>query len=237
MKKVSVFVDGYNLYHAIDNIQKPHLKWINLVGLAQEFAKPINGFEIIRVKFFTAPPIHKSAEVQKTYSDYIKALSHYGVEIIEGKFKRKLVTYKDEKGKSFTRTTHEEKESDVNIALAILEDSFEKISDKLLVITNDSDISPAISLALTKNDQLRINVITPPLTKTKRANYDLLNACGDVNKNKKGQIYFKTRMILEEHLAKNLLPDEIVIDERTKVLIPDKYRMWSKDDKQEVGHR
>ena len=225
MKKVTIFIDGYNLYHAIDNLKKPHLKWINLLGLSQEFAKPINGFEIINAKFFTAPPLHKSKEVQERYFTYIAALKHYGVEIIEGKFKRKLVKYRDDKGNSFTRTTHEEKESDVNIALAILEDAFERISDKILVITNDSDISPAIRIALKKNDVLRINVITPPLTKTKRANYDLLDACGSVNKNKKGQVYFKTRMISQEHLEKNLLPSEIVVNEDRKITIPDKYRV------------
>ena len=225
MKKVSVFIDGYNLYHAVDNLKKPHLKWVNLFNLAKEFAKPINGFEIIRVKFFTAPPIHKSKEVQKRYSDYIKVLSHCGVEIIEGKFKRKLLTYKDHDGQLFTRTTHEEKESDVNIALAILEDAFEKTSDKILVVTNDSDISPAIRLALTKNQNLKINVITPPLIKTKRANYDLIDACGDINKNKKGQVFFKTRMILEEHLENNMLPKVVVIDEKTKISMPTKYKI------------
>ncbi len=220
MKKVSVFIDGYNLYHAVDNLKKPHLKWVNLFNLAKEFARADSGFEIIRVKFFTAPPSHKSPEIQFRYSNYMKALKHCGVEIVEGKFKKKILSYKDSQGRLFTRAAHEEKESDVNIALAILEDAFEKISDKLLVITNDSDISPAIRLALKKNPNLKINVITPPLIKTKRANYDLMDACGDVNKNKKGQVYFKTRMISELHLEKNLLPREIALDNNTVISMP-----------------
>jgi uncharacterized LabA/DUF88 family protein len=224
MEKVSVFIDGYNLYHAINNLKKPHLKWVNLFNLAKQFARPDHGFEIIRVKFFTAPPLHKATEVQKRYSTYTKSLKHCGVEVVEGKFKQKLLTYKDGDGKSFTRISHEEKESDVNIALAILEDAFEKTSDKILVITNDSDISPAIRLALKKNQNLRINVITPPLIKTKRANYDLVDACGDINKDKKGQVYFKTRMITEYHLEKSLLPEEIVIDAKTKIVIPAQYK-------------
>ncbi len=122
MEKVIVFIDGYNLYHAINNLKKPHLKWVNLFNLAKQFARPDHGFEIIRVKFFTAPPLHKATEVQKRYSTYTKALKHCGVEVVEGKFKQKLLTYKDVDGKSFTRISHEEKESDVNIALAILED-------------------------------------------------------------------------------------------------------------------
>lgn len=222
--KVSVFVDGYNLYHAVDNLKKPYLKWVNIKSLSEEFAKKENGNEIIRIKFFTAPPIHKSAETQQRYNCFIKAQQSFDIEIIEGKFKRKLQTYKDSKGKSFTRTSHEEKESDVNIALAVLEDAFEKISDKILVITNDSDIAPAIRLARTKNSKLKINVITPPLIKTKRANYDLIDACGDINKNKRGQVFFKTRMIKEEHLEKNLLPEVIIIDDNKKITMPKEYK-------------
>lgn len=224
MKRVSVFIDGYNLYHAVDNLKKPHLKWVNLFTLSQEFAKTSNGFEIIRVKFFTAPPIHKSSEVQKRYSNYIKALEHCGVEIVEGKFKKKILTYKDGNGKEFTKETHEEKESDVNIALAILEDAIEKISDKILVLTNDSDISPAIRLALIKNQNLKINVITPPLINTTRANFDLMNACNDINKSRK-QVFFKTRMISEDHLKNNMLPKEVIIDEKTKITMPAKYKI------------
>ncbi len=225
MKKVSVFIDGYNLYHQVDNLKKPHLKWVNLFTLSQEFAKPVNGFDIIRVKFFTAPPIHKPKEVQKRYSNYIKVLKYYcGVEVVEGKFKKKSLIYKDQNGELLIRETHEEKESDVNIALAILEDAFEKTSDKILVITNDSDISPAIRLALTKNQNLKINVITPPLTQTKHANFDLMSACRDVNKSKK-HVFPKTRMISELHLQNNLLPKEVIIDKKTKIAMPAKYKI------------
>ena len=223
MKKISVFIDGYNLYHAINNLKKPHLKWVNLFNLAKEFSRDDNS-KIIRIKFFTAPPIHKSLEIQHRYLSYIKALQHFGVKIVEGKFKKKFLTYKDSSGKSFTKISHEEKESDVNLALAILEDAFEKISDKILVITNDSDISPSIRLALKKNFNLKINIITPPLTRTKQANYDLIGACGDINKNKKGQIFFKTRMIKEFHLERNLLPEKIVIDKKNKITIPNEYK-------------
>ena len=223
MKKVSVFIDGYNLYHAVERLKKPHLKWVNLFSLFAIFAPPELDFKIIRVIFFTAPPTHKSKEVQKRYYNYIRVLEHYGVEIVEGKFKEKLISYADDNGKLFTKKTYEEKESDVNIALAILEDAFEKTSDKILVATNDSDISPAIRLALTKNSNLKINVITPPLEQGRKANFDLMDACGDVHRTKK-QVFFKTRMISEEHLEKNLLPNDVLIDENTKIIIPDKYR-------------
>ncbi len=223
-KKVSVFIDGFNLYHAVDNLDKPYLKWINPFTLAKEFARKSNGNEIVRVKFFTAFPNHKSKKVQERYSAFTDAVKHYGVEVVEGKFKKKFLTFTD-KGKTFIKNSHEEKESDVNIALAILEDAYEKTSDKLLVITNDSDIAPAIRLARIKNPKLIINVITPPLPPGRKANFDLVDACGDVNRNRQGQVFYKTRMIKEIHLERSLMPEEIKLNKGSTILIPKEYKL------------
>ena len=144
--------------------------------------------------------------------------------LLRGKFKRKIITFRDGGGKSYTRTAHEEKETDVNLALAILEDAYDETSDKILVITNDSDISPAIRMARKKNQKLKINTITPPLVKTKRANYDLVDACGDVAKDRHGQVFYKTRMIKEIHLERNLLPDEMIFDVTKTIKIPTQYK-------------
>ena len=174
------------------------------------------------VKFFTAPPIHKSKNTQNRYKKYIQAISHHGVSVIEGQFKKKTIKLK-EGNKFYTKITHEEKESDVNIALSILECSYEKLCDKILVITNDSDISPAIRMALKKNSEIKINVITPPLRKDQKPNYDLMHASRSINKDKKGQIYFKTRLIKESHLKNNMMPEIIEKDNGEKILMPDKY--------------
>jgi hypothetical protein len=40
MKRVACFIDGFNLYHSVEELKKPHLKWLNLWGLAQAFIKP-----------------------------------------------------------------------------------------------------------------------------------------------------------------------------------------------------
>ena len=221
MKKTSIYIDGYNLYHAVDSLQKPYLKWVNLIGLAKEFAQPDN-HKIVRCQFFTAFPQHKSHEVQQRYLAYIAAIQHYGVQVIEGNFKRKIIHY-HHNGKSYTRTAHEEKESDVNLSLAILEDAYEHISDKIIVITNDSDVSPAIRMAKRKNQSLELSVITPPLIKTKRANYDLLNACGDINKAGK-QTYYNTRMIKQIHLEYNLMPEIITLANGELLHMPKEYQ-------------
>ncbi len=207
MKKVSVLIDGFNLYHAIEKLNKPHLKWVNVVKLAECFIDPLHE-EIYRVLFFTASPKHTPLKVQIKHEFYTKELMQHGVQVVEGKFKQKFIDFRHN-GEMHQKKTHEEKETDVNLALAILEDAYEHISDKLLVITNDSDISPAIRMARKKNTNLKINVITPPFD-IKRANYDLMEAAGSVNRNKKGQVYFQTRFIKEIHLERSLLPSEHV---------------------------
>ncbi len=34
MKKVISYIDGLNLYHAIDDLNRPHLKWVDLWALS-----------------------------------------------------------------------------------------------------------------------------------------------------------------------------------------------------------
>ncbi len=216
VNKVSVFVDGFNLYHSIDALNKNspenknYLKWVNLKSLSEKFINHACE-EICTVVYFSAiADFHRNPEVPKRHRIYIKALESVGVKFIEGNFKKKKDNY-------------EEKETDVNIALAILEDAYEKTSDKILLITNDSDISPAIRMARLKNPKLKINVITPP---TASPNYDLIQSAGDfvlINNGKgKRKFYGKTRIIQELHLKKSLFEKEISY--KGKVITrPDKY--------------
>ena len=223
MKKVSVFVDGYNLYHAIDNLGDNSLKWTNLISLSEQFIQ-LQDEEILRLLFFTAFPSHKPLDVQKRYSAYTEALNAIGVQVIEGKFKKKFFNAFDKHGIFQQRETFEEKETDVNIALRIVEDAYEKISDKILLISNDSDISPALSMAREKNKNLKINVITPPLPQGRKANFDLMNSSGNMNKNRRGQTFFKTRMIKALHLERNRLPEEITKPDGSKIIMPNEYK-------------
>ena len=41
----------------------------------------------------------------------------------------------------------------------------------------------------------------------------------------KDRFFFKNRMISEIHLQNNVLPDKIIIDEKTTITIPAKYKV------------
>ena len=221
LQKVSVFIDGYNLYHSVKSLNKPILKWVNPINFCKFFIN-IKQERIERVKFFTAFPHHKSQDVQNRYFSYTKALKAQGIEIIEGEFKKKLSSFYSN-NKKFTRATFEEKESDVNLSISIVEDAFERISDKIIVITNDSDIAPAIKMAKEKNPHVKIQIISPPIAKTKQVSYSLYVAAGNVKKNKKGQTYVKTSQIMEFMLKQAVMPSKIVAKDGEVIEIPEKY--------------
>ncbi|MEA2783580.1 MAG: hypothetical protein QOK29_5139 [Rhodospirillaceae bacterium] len=52
MRKVVAYIDGFNLYHAIDDLRKPYLKWLDLHALARSICG--NDETLVGVKYFSA---------------------------------------------------------------------------------------------------------------------------------------------------------------------------------------
>ncbi|MDX2201713.1 MAG: NYN domain-containing protein [Hyphomicrobiaceae bacterium] len=163
MVNVCCYIDGFNIYHAIDDASRArrgalnHLKWVNLRALMAQFTDP-NVHQIVRVKFFTAYPTWKP-DSEARHREYVKALNHYGVEEILGQFKPKDAYCK------ICRSTYkarEEKESDVNIAMHLVSDAHENLFDQAFLVTNDSDLLGPVRLVREKFPNKRIKIISPP---------------------------------------------------------------------------
>lgn len=98
--------------------------------------------------------------------------------------------------------TYEEKQTDVNIAINLVKDAFLKESDLLFLVSNDSDISPAIRVAKENNKKLKIVVISPPLIETKQ-NFELLQSAGQLVRHKNG--FFRKQKVITENQIKSCL--------------------------------
>ncbi|MCE3237659.1 MAG: hypothetical protein K0R24_640 [Gammaproteobacteria bacterium] len=96
---------------------------------------------------------------------YIEALETIGIEFVQGNFKNKLLTYKN-KHLEFKWKKHEEKETDVNISIYMVRDAIKKSYDKFILITNDTDIVPAVKMARSENENLQLKLLTPPTLTT-----------------------------------------------------------------------
>lgn len=157
MTRVAAYIDGYNLYHAVDALRDNRLKWLDLSALVRCFIDP-SQHRIAKITYFSALA-HWKKDAVKRHEEYIKALKHIGINIVMGKFKNK-----DRSCNSCGATWggHEEKETDVNIALHLLNDAYLDVFDQALIISQDSDLFPAISMVRRHFPHKKIKIITPP---------------------------------------------------------------------------
>jgi hypothetical protein len=155
MRRVIVYIDGFNLYHAIDRLGEPALKWLDLTALSGGLLR--TGETLAAVKYFSAlatwrPSHHK-------HRRYVAALEATGVEVILGQFKKK-----PRRCPSCHQawTTHEEKETDVHIAVQMVADALGGVADRLILISADTDLSPPIKTIARLAPACEVFVATPP---------------------------------------------------------------------------
>lgn len=141
-----VYVDGFNLYYG--QLKGKPGKWLDLFQLAQNYLQTNN--QIVRLKYFTAlvQPRQIDPNQQVRQETFIRALeTNPLVEVIYGKFLSHQVDMPrcDGKGIECVIKT-EEKMTDVNIAVHILNDAFQNSFDLAVLISNDSDLSEPLRM-------------------------------------------------------------------------------------------
>ncbi|MGB0719935.1 MAG: NYN domain-containing protein [Bdellovibrionales bacterium] len=205
MIRVNVYIDGYNLYHAIDNLNDDALKWLDLRSLMQNFTDPAI-HDLQDVYYFSAYATWKNKAYQR-HKLYQQALSANGVKTVMGSFKEK---------DRFCRAcnarwiAHEEKETDVNIALYLLNDAHLDVYDEAIIVSQDSDLFPAIKMVKKQFPQKSIKIITPPGLKHSKEMAKV------VGKKKLGEIK-------RIHIERSLFGKEIKISGTKLITRPQKY--------------
>ncbi len=154
--RVICFIDGFSLYHAVDNLNEPKLKWLNLWELAQSLTHKEE--KLTKVYYFSAYATWKPDRYAR-HRKYVRALKKFGVTPVFGHFKSKTKKCKN-CGRKWIE--HEEKETDVQIALQLLQESFEDQYERAIIISSDSDLLPAIKMVLNKFETKSILVAPPP---------------------------------------------------------------------------
>lgn len=119
MKRILFLIDGFNIYHSLDNTKKYHkYKWIDYSKLARCFIKSKD--KIVDIRLFTAYADWNPKKV-KRHKILIEALRSQGITIVVGKFYLKNKTVRISNQLSLIHYYHEEKHTDVNIAIHLLE--------------------------------------------------------------------------------------------------------------------
>lgn len=171
-----VYIDGFNFYYGV--MKGSNYKWLNL---EQYFQLLRQDDDIQKIYYFTAKVSGNAQVRQDIYFQALQTLNL--VQIIYGLYKSRQrkcrVSNCTNPQKSYS--DYEEKRTDVNIALQMLDDAYQNNCDRMIVVSGDSDLVPAVELVKQRFPRIQITVYIPSRHPRRGAATELRNAA-DKNK-------------------------------------------------------
>ena len=171
-KRSFVYVDGFNFYYGA--LRGGPYKWLNLERL---FMLLRNEDEIQKVRYFTALINGRTRPNQDIYLRALETLPK--VDIILGKFKNSEVECRVPHCKypgSRWFIKPEEKRTDVNIGISLLDDGYRDLCDIVVVVSGDSDLVPAVNLFKQRFPRKQVIVYVPARDSNRGAAVELRSA-------------------------------------------------------------
>lgn len=153
----AIYCDGFNMYHAVDDLHQPYLKWCNLHRLGSLIARG-HAKSIEKAVFCTAyfPGDHGK---RVRHEAFVKALAFVGVETRLGHTTTEPMScVACERRWDAPR----EKKTDINLALAIMEDAFDNVFDVAFLVTADTDQASTVKMFKRRFPQKKIINVVPP---------------------------------------------------------------------------
>jgi uncharacterized LabA/DUF88 family protein len=202
--RVVVYVDGFNLYNGLKDKHGRKYMWLDLERLAARLLLP--GQVLVRVSYFSARVrgAEASARRQATYIDALTAYCPL-VEVVEGRFQEKQI---DCRNCGHSRIAYEEKETDVSIAVQLVEDAACDRYDTALLISADSDLCPAVRSVCRITPAKRILAAFPPR-----------RVSGELRRTAHGSF-----TVPDSKIRQSLLPDVVASTGRILLARPDRWR-------------
>jgi len=215
MEKTIVYVDGFNFYYGLKRqkaIDKDWKKfyWIDFVKLFEQFLGKNQILE--KVFYFTATPLNiQKSSRQSALLNANKLINNIRFEVIKGKYYDKHIICPFCKA---AISKPEEKRTDVNISVQIMEDCVLNKVDNIVLVTADSDLLPPLLFIKRHFTNTKIKIYFPP----NGFSSDLNNFL-KTNKNKVVKLeHNKVKFI------NSILPDIVSKDGKTYT-IPDKWKI------------
>lgn len=153
-----VYVDGFNLYYRA--LKGTKYKWLDLYKLAENLFPPEKN-DILKIKFFTTRIKGRSnnQDSQIRQDVYLRALKAYHpdkIDIYYGTFlSHTALRPNDPIGTGWSRVIlTEEKGTDVNLAVHLLNDAWLDLYDCAVVVSNDSDLAEAMRMAKARGKRI-----------------------------------------------------------------------------------
>lgn len=164
---ILALIDGFNYYHKLKNYQKNNnacVKWLDYKSLINLALARNDNIEL-EIIYFSAIAYHRSNNAVIRHKNYINALKITGIKVILGEFKEKPIDIcynckqKMPKDKIIK---HEEKHTDVNIAITMLNKAYKNEFDNCYLLSEDNDYVPVIKMVKDLFPEKRIIICPPP---------------------------------------------------------------------------
>lgn len=171
-KRSTIYIDGFNFYYGA--IRGTAHRWLNLERLFERL-RPDDDIQVIH--YFTALVSGRHRTGQERYLRALATLPK--VNVILGKFKTKQLRCRVsgcDYGGTRMFEAPEEKRTDVNIALQVLDDFFHDRSDRIVLVSGDSDLVPAVDLAKKHAPAKQVIVYVPSRNPIRGAAVELRSA-------------------------------------------------------------
>jgi hypothetical protein len=133
--RAAFYIDGFNVYHALDDLNQPHLKWLNWHALAARLIPSLSE-ELVKVTVCTAIKPPQASEKAARHRVYLRALASAGVVCLKGEFAEE---HRDCRECGAHWEAPVEKQGDVNLAISIIDDAHRDVFDHCYLVTADSD--------------------------------------------------------------------------------------------------
>ncbi|MDD2353483.1 MAG: NYN domain-containing protein [Atribacterota bacterium] len=164
-----IYIDGFNLYYGA--VKNTPWKWLNI---EKYFNLLLPNDDIQTIKYFTAKINGSHKPNQESFLRALLTLNK--IKIIYGLFKfktMKCLVKNCKYGGARTFNVPEEKRTDVNIAAHMIEDVFYNRCDRLIIISGDSDLVPAVKTVKNIVPSKKIIVYVPANNKIRGAATEL----------------------------------------------------------------
>ena len=162
-KRVIFYIDGFNFYYGLKRSKKANDQWVkcywlDVVKLCESFLG--ENQELVKVIYFTVSPLNPEKNSrQSAFLNANKLLNGDRFEIVRGKYLEKHIRCPYCKG-DISRP--EEKKTDVNISIRMIEDCLTNTTDTVALVSADSDLVPPLELIQKLYPNISIKVYFPP---------------------------------------------------------------------------
>lgn len=160
MKRVTVYIDGFNVYFGLKDNDWRAYYWLDYVGLAKRLVGDLkDDFTLTATKYFTSR-ITSPEEKRQRQLTYLEALEANGsIEMFFGNYRDKEYFCTGCERRNYI--SHE-KQTDVNIAVQMLSDAFQDRFDTAILVGGDSDLVPPVTEIRKLFPAKRVICVFPP---------------------------------------------------------------------------